>query len=80
MKDTVCITPGCWIRIKAHERYCLACRLDMGIETGHRRKPGRPVGTFKLANGYSSRCITYHHTLCAACGCGCHQQDRGAAA
>lgn len=82
-KDTVCSTPGCWTRVKAHERYCLACRLDLGLEPDTRRgrgRMGRPAGTFQREDGYSSKCTTYHHGQCSACQCECHQQDRGSSA
>jgi hypothetical protein len=79
-KDTVCVTPGCWIRIKPYERYCLACRLDLGIESDTRRGRGRPTGTFERGDGYSSHCVTRHHGQCSGCLCDCGHQKRSRSA
>jgi hypothetical protein len=84
-KDTVCTTPGCWIRIKPYERYCLACQLDKGMPITRaipRRPIGRPPGTGTplLINGLSGRCRARNHKQCPACRCDCHQQDRGSSA
>ena len=79
MQGNLCQTRGCWTKVKTYERWCLACRLDRGMEDGVPRSKGRPAGAVLRADGFSSRCVNRGHRGCRTCLCPCHQ-DQGQAA